>query len=167
MPQIQAHQTFMYQSLLTSKLQCQLLSPAAKLPVRAHEGDAGLDIFASETVYLAPGEYKVVNTDLAVNVPYGYAIQVRGRSGLAFKNLVFCAHNGTVDHGYIGPIKVMMHNASSQPFLIEQGTRFAQLVIQAVELWGVEAVERFSGLEDQSSLTDTARGTSGFGSTGV
>jgi dUTP pyrophosphatase len=143
--------------LSASKLEFQLLSPAAILPTRAHSGDAGLDLYAANAVYLAPGVIAVVDTDLAVSIPYGFEGQVRGRSGLAFKNLVLCVHNGTIDHGYTGPIKVLMQNASTEPYTIAQGTRFAQLVVSSVLLWAPKAVDGFE---------ESVRGVNGFGSTG-
>jgi dUTP pyrophosphatase len=145
-------------ALTTPTVNFRLLTPAAKLPTRAHPGDAGLDLYASNAHLIMPGCITVVETDLAVDIPFGYEGQVRGRSGLAFNNLIFCVHNGTIDHGYQGPIKVLMQNASTKPFTIEQGTRLAQLIISPVMLWTPKAVESF---------TASVRGTNGFGSTGA
>ena len=129
----------------------------AVVPVRAYEGDAGLDLTACERVELAPGERALVGTGLAVAIPEGYAGFVQPRSGLAAKNgLTIVNTPGLVDSGYRGELKVILLNTDERdPFVVEPGMRIAQLVV--LELPDVDPVE-------VDELPASERGVRGFGS---
>ncbi len=128
------------------------------LPAYATEGAAGMDVVAAEDVDLAPGARHAVATGLAVAIPAGYEIQVRPRSGLAFKYGVTVANApGTIDSDYRGELKVILINLGAEAFEVRRGDRVAQLVLAPVT--------RGSWLEVEE-LDVTARGEGGFGSTG-
>ncbi|MCA1748878.1 MAG: dUTP diphosphatase [Sphingomonadales bacterium] len=129
------------------------------LPAYASEGAAGMDVVAAEDVRLAPGERKAVPTGFAVAIPPGYEIQVRPRSGLAFKQGISVLNTpGTVDSDYRGEVKVILANLGSEPFEALRGERIAQLVPAPVQR---------ARLREVDELDATVRGTGGFGSTGV
>ena len=135
------------------------LTPDAVLPSYAHPGDAGMDLTSIEEVELPPGEIRLVKTGLAMTLPSGTEAQVRPRSGLAAKHGVTVANTpGTIDEGYRGEICVILVNLGKAPFRVDKGMRIAQMVIAPVLRVGVAEV---------SELSDTERGTGGFGSSGV
>jgi dUTP pyrophosphatase len=129
----------------------------AVVPVRAYNGDAGLDLSSCERVELAPGERALVPTGLAIAIPEGYAGYVQPRSGLAAKHGISIVNTpGLVDSGYRGELLVNLVNTDKhEPFVVEPGMRIAQLVI--LELPEVELVE-------VDELPDSERGARGFGS---
>lgn len=140
------------------EIQVKLLHPEARLPARAHPGDAGADLFAVEAVVIPPGERKDVGTGLAVSIPAGYGGFVQPRSGLAFKHGVMLVNSpGLVDSGYRGEVRVALYNSGSEPFAVRVGERIAQLVVQEVEE---------TSFVEKKELPDTARGDCGFGSSG-
>jgi dUTP diphosphatase len=129
------------------------------LPAYARPGDAGLDLRASESVKLEPGERRLVPTGLAIAIPEGHAGLVLPRSGLAMqKGVTVLNAPGLIDSGYRGEVKVLLINHGPAVVAIERGERIAQLVIQAVARARLVEVER---------LPDSARGGKGFGSTGA
>lgn len=137
------------------------LHPLAKIPVYMSNGASGCDVQAclESAIEIAPGEWAAVPTGLALEIPLGYEVQVRPRSGLAFKKgLTVLNAPGTIDSDYRGEVKVLLVNLSRVPTRVEPGDRIAQWVVQRVEV--VSFVE-------SGSLSDTARGAGGFGSTGV
>lgn len=128
------------------------------LPAYATDGAAGMDVCAAEDVDLAAGARHAVATGFAVAIPDGYEIQVRPRSGLAFKHGISVPNApGTIDSDYRGELKVLLINHGSENFAIRRGDRVAQLVLAPVTR------AAFSEVDD---LDDTARGAGGFGSTG-
>lgn len=129
------------------------------LPTRAHEGDAGLDLYACEAAHLGPGERWSVGTGVAVEIPEGHAGLVLPRSGLAKKHGIALVNSpGLIDSGYRGEVRVLLLNTDpAETFRIEPGDRIAQLVIAPIAL--AEPVE-------VESLTDSQRGDGGFGSSG-
>ena len=135
------------------------LNEAAKAPLRAHPGDAGCDLFSSESARLEPGERASVGTGIAVEIPEGSAGLVLPRSGLAAKHGISVVNApGLIDAGYRGEVRVLLLNTDrGEAFEIAPGDRIAQLVI--VEIGDSEPVEA-------DSLAETARGEGGFGSTG-
>ncbi len=135
------------------------LDETLPLPIRAHPGDAGVDLFAAVAVTLAPGERAVVPTGVAIALPDGYAAFVHPRSGLAARHGVTIVNApGTVDAGYRGEIKVTLLNTDPrQPVEFARGDRIAQLVIQQVAR---------PVFHEVASLPGSARGDGGFGSTG-
>ena len=128
------------------------------LPAYATAHAAGLDVVAAESLTLAPGRRHAVATGFAIAIPHGYEVQVRPRSGLAFKHGISVLNTpGTIDSDYRGEIKVILANLGSEPFAIARGERIAQLVPAPV----LQA--RFEEVDD---LDETVRGEGGFGSTG-
>ena len=132
----------------------------AVLPARAYAGDAGLDLTACERVELGPGERGIVPTGLAVAVPDGYAGFVLRRSGLAAKHGVTVLNApGLVDSGYRGELRVILLNTDKrETFVVEPGTRVAQLVLVPIALAEPRDVDELPGSE---------RGEGGFGSSGT
>lgn len=133
------------------------------LPSYATEGAAGFDLRAAvpadEPAVLDPGKWMLVQTGFAVGLPAGWEMQIRPRSGLAVKNGVTVLNTpGTVDCDYRGPVGVCLINLGEEPFTIARGDRIAQAVI---------APAPRAALIEVGSLDDTARGSGGFGSTGV
>lgn len=136
------------------------LDEAAIVPTYAHDGDAGLDMYANEDVRIAPYSHKMVGTGIAVDIPLGFVGLIHPRSGLAAKKgLTVLNAPGTVDAGYRGEVKIILMNHSPNFVDIGRGDRIAQLVVQEVVYAAVELVEQFEGF--------TARDTAGFGSTGA
>jgi dUTP pyrophosphatase len=135
------------------------LDPGLPLPVRAHPGDAGADLFAAQDVELAPGQRAMVPTGIAIALPDGYAAFVHPRSGLAARHGVTLVNApGTVDAGYRGEIRVTLLNTDAEhPVRLQRGDRIAQLIVQRV------AEPVFYEVE---TLPGSARGEGGFGSTG-
>ncbi len=132
------------------------LDPNAKLPVRAHEGDAGLDLCALEGAVIGAGERGVVGTGIAIAVPLGHVGLILDRSGLAAK-LGITNLGGVIDAGYRGEWKVIMLNTSDKPYEVAAGERIAQILVVPIALPDVCEV---------SELDDTMRGDGHFGSTG-
>jgi dUTP pyrophosphatase len=133
------------------------LHDAATLPIKAYEGDAGLDLAACERVELGPGERAVVGTGLTVAIPDGHAGFVQPRSGLAAKHGITILNTpGLVDAGYRGELKVVLLNTDrAEPFVVEPGMRIAQLVVVPVALPEPTEV---------AELPASERGEKGFGS---
>jgi len=132
-----------------------------ELPRAMSEHAAGLDVRATvdEPLVLQPGERAAVPTGLQMAVPAGAEIQVRPRSGLAFRHGVTVINSpGTIDADYRGEVKVLLVNHGDQPFTVERGMRVAQLVVATVTPVSVHVVD---------DLDETDRGAGGFGSTGV
>jgi dUTP pyrophosphatase len=130
------------------------------LPAYATSGAAGMDAVAalSAPLVLAPGARAAVPTGLAMAIPEGFEVQVRPRSGLAFKHGLTVANApGTIDADYRGEVQVLLVNLGAEPVTIERGMRIAQLVPAAVTRARLLVVD---------SLDDTERGEGGFGSTG-
>jgi dUTP pyrophosphatase len=140
-------------------LRVRRLDPAARLPVRAHDGDAGLDLRALEAFELAPGERAMVRTGVALEIPRDHAGLVLPRSGLAARHGIALVNApGLIDAGYRGEVSVLLLNTDTDAiFRAEAGDRIAQLVIVRVE--SPEVVEA-------RELSDSARGADGFGSSG-
>jgi dUTP diphosphatase len=141
------------------KLRIARMDERARLPTRAHDGDAGLDLCALEDAMLAPGERASVPTGIAVEIMPGQAGLVLPRSGLAARHGISVVNApGLIDAGYRGEVRVLLLNTDrDQSFQIAAGDRIAQLVLVRVEL---------PELVEVDSLTDSARGTGGFGSSG-
>jgi dUTP pyrophosphatase len=130
------------------------------LPGYETEGSAGMDIRAAinDPIIIKKGEVVVVPTNLSVEIPFGYEIQVRPRSGLAAKHGIGILNSpGTIDSDYRGEIKIILINFGKEDFTIQKGERIAQLI--------VSRVFRADFLEE-NSLNESKRGTGGFGHTG-
>jgi dUTP pyrophosphatase len=142
-------------------LQIMRLANGAGLPLPAYEteGAAGMDLRAAENAVLRPSERVLMPTGLAVAIPSGFEIQVRPRSGLAVKHGVTVLNApGTIDSDYRGEIKVPLINHGATDFAINRGDRIAQMVMAPVVRAALSEVE---------ALAETARGGSGFGSSGL
>jgi dUTP pyrophosphatase len=137
----------------------QRLDPGLPLPGRAHPGDAGTDLYAAQDVELPPGQRALVPTGIAIALPDGYAGFVHPRSGLAARHGVTIVNApGTVDAGYRGEIRVTLLNTDpDRPVRFQRGDRIAQLIIQRVA---------HPVFHEVATLPGSARGDSGFGSTG-
>ncbi|MBP5251527.1 MAG: dUTP diphosphatase [Treponema sp.] len=138
-----------------------LCQKGAVLPVYKTSGAAGADVCAylENDVVIKKGERALIGTGLQFEIPEGYEIQVRPRSGLAFKNGVTVLNTpGTIDSDYRGELKVLLANFGSEDFTVKNGDRIAQIVVAPVTL---------GDFTDASSLSETERGAGGFGSTGV
>jgi dUTP pyrophosphatase len=136
------------------------LDARARLPARAHPGDAGLDLYAVEPAVLAAGERASIPTGIAVEIPPGHAGLVLPRSGLAARHGISVVNApGLIDAGYRGEVRVLLLNTDrEQAFELAAGDRIAQLVVVAVAI---------SEVDEVTSLTDTVRGAGGFGSSGA
>ncbi|MGB0435943.1 MAG: dUTP diphosphatase [Mycobacterium sp.] len=134
------------------------------LPSRAHDGDAGIDLYSARDVELGPGERALVPTGLAVAIPFGMVGLLHPRSGLAARvGLSIVNSPGTIDAGYRGEIKVALINLDpGNPIAIRRGDRIAQLLVQRVELPELAEVASF----DEAGLAETTRGDGGHGSSG-
>lgn len=131
-----------------------------QLPQYETSGAAGLDVKANEDVTIKPGERALIKTGLYVEIPEGYEIQVRPRSGLAIKyGISVCNTPGTIDHDYRGNIGVILINHGSTDFEVKIGDRIAQLVLNRVERID------WSTVLSKDELSKTDRGAGGFGST--
>lgn len=129
------------------------------MPEYATLGAAGMDICAAETLNLRVGKRHAVATGFAFAIPEGFEIQVRPRSGLALKHGITCLNTpGTIDSDYRGEVKVILANLGEDDFIINKGDRIAQIVVAPVTHGVMHEVE---------TLDETARGSGGFGSTGV
>jgi dUTP pyrophosphatase len=137
-------------------LKFQLLSSDATLPAYAHDDDAAFDIYSSESLILKKGEFKPVSTSVSSEIPKGYYVSIRGRSGLAFNNGIDVLA-GVIDAGYRGEWKVIIANLGREDLKIGKGERIAQGIL--TELPKVKIVE-------VKKLSDSKRGKKGFGSTG-
>jgi dUTP pyrophosphatase len=136
-------------------------SAGLPLPSYATSGAAGMDLLAAvdAPVTLAPGGRALIPTGLLIAIPDGYELQIRPRSGLALRHGIVLPNSpGTIDSDYRGELQIILLNAGTEPFTVERGMRIAQAVIGPV----VRAVWR-----EVDELDGTARGSSGFGSTGT
>ena len=148
---------------MSVELAFQALPPFGELPLPAYAtaGAAGMDIVAAvtEDLVLAPGGRSAVPTGLSMAVPAGHEVQVRPRSGLALRHGVTVANApGTIDSDYRGEVKILLVNLGDADFTVSRGMRIAQIVLAPVTRADPKLVEE---------LDDTARGSGGFGSTGL
>ena len=141
------------------RLKVKRLSESAVVPVFARAGDAGMDLCASAGVRIEPGEWKLVPTGIAIELPPQTEAQVRPRSGLALRHGVTVLNTpGTIDEGYRGEVGVILINHGREPFDVTVGARIAQLVV--MPRLSIDVV-------DVDALTETERGAGGFGSSGT
>ena len=138
------------------KVAVKKLGPEARIPVRHHEGDAGLDLFSCVQMVIKPGETAAVPTGLQLAIPLGYVGLIWDKSGIALRGVHRLA--GVVDAGYRGEVKVVLTNLGKETFEITPGTKIAQMLVQPVESPEIVEVEE---------LDKTSRGEGGFGSTGL
>lgn len=130
------------------------LDPGAYVPERAHPNDAGLDLRSMENKYVSPGEFVKFDTGVHVQIPEGYVGLITSKSGLMAKGIT---SRGTIDSGYTGSIKAILFNHGEEGYLVRKGDKVTQLVVLPCVVEDIELV---------SSLEETDRGESGFGSSG-
>ena len=144
-----------------TKIQIKTISNAVLIPKYETPGSSGMDIAAhiEENIIINPGEKALVPTGFSLAIPNGYEVQIRPRSGLATRKSVTVLNTpGTIDADYRGEIKVILINLGKDKFIIENGKRIAQMVVCPVAQVQLEEVEE---------LSETDRGSGGFGSTGT
>jgi dUTP pyrophosphatase len=145
---------------LTTELQVRLLHPAARVPRRAHEHDAGYDLSCVEDFTLWPGRRRTVGTGVAIALPIGTAGLVTPRSGLASRHGITVVNApGLVDPGYRGELRVVLLNTGDAPYAARAGDRIAQLLLVPFVAPDVRAVDELAPAPDE-------RGELGYGSTG-
>ena len=141
------------------KIKIQKINNDAVVAHYVHKGDAGMDLYSVEEVILAAGERKLIGTGLKFEIPMGFELQVRPKSGLAANFGVTVLNTpGTVDSGYRGEVKVILYNSSKNEYQVKKGEKIAQAVIAKYEEAEIEEV---------AELSETSRGDGGFGSTGL
>lgn len=132
-----------------------------ELPQYATPMSAGMDLraFTNEPITIMPGERKLVHSGINIQLPEGYELQVRPRSGLALKHGITLTNSpGTIDADYRGDVGAIVHNLGTEPFVVNNGDRICQIV--AKEYVKIE-------WEETDSLDSTERGEGGFNSTGI
>jgi len=144
-----------------TKIQIKKLSTSVSIPKYKTLGSSGMDIAAyiENKIIIYPREKALISTGFSLSIPIGYEVQIRPRSGLAAKkNITVLNTPGTIDADYRGEIKVILINFGNEKFIIENGDRIAQMVVCPV----IQA-----SLEEVKELSNTERGSGGFGSTGT
>ena len=144
-----------------TKILIKRLSKNIDLPKYETNGSSGMDLAAciEGSIIINPGKIAIIPTGFALSIPTGFEVQIRPRSGLAAKQKISVLNTpGTIDADYRGEIKVILINLSENKFIVENGLRIAQMVVCPV----IQA--EFQEVKD---LSKTARGSGGFGSTGV
>ena len=143
------------------KIQIKRLSVSVLIPKYETLGSSGMDIaaFIENNIIIYPGEKALVPTGFSISVPIGYEVQIRPRSGLAAKKSITVLNTpGTIDADYRGEVKVILINLGKEKFIVENGDRIAQMVVCPV----IQA-----DFEEVKELSNTERGSGGFGSTGT
>ena len=130
-------------------------SSTGKQPYKAYVDSAGFDLYADETVLVLPQNRSLVSKGLRMQIPLGYCGKIYPRSGLANKIVAF---NGTIDSGFLGVVKVLLFNFSTEEYTVQKGTRIAQMVFTKSE----NVVFNFDTLDSSSN-----RNIQGFGSSGL
>ncbi len=136
-------------------------SDKVPIPKYETEGSSGMDIaaFIDKNIEIKPGEKAIIPTGFSLSIPKNFEVQIRPRSGLAAKNSISVLNTpGTIDSDYRGEIKVILINLGKNTFIIENNLRIAQMVVCPI----IQAK-----LEDVKELSETTRGSDGFGSTGI
>ena len=142
-------------------MKIKVISLSGSLPQYETEGSAGMDIkaYLEEPVTLKPGKRALIPTGLFMEIPEGFEVQIRARSGLAVKYGIGLTNGiGTIDSDYRGEIKVSLINWGEEDFTINNGERIAQMVVSRYEKAELEEVE---------VISETTRGSGGFGHTGL
>jgi dUTP pyrophosphatase len=140
------------------KIKLKRLNKDAKIPTHAHTWDAGLDLYSVEDVVLRPGEIKRIRSGWAFEIPEGYYVEIYNRSGLSSKNQVVIISSRIIDSPYRGEIFVPMKNIGDQIVSIMKNTKYAQIILKK----RIDVT-----FEEVDELSETDRGSGGFGSTGV
>lgn len=133
-----------------------VLDSGAILPQRAHDQDAGLDLYSREEQIILPGDSAVFDTGVHVELPVGTFGKLESKSGLNVKYGIV-SHGGVIDSGFVGSISVKLYNHGDKPYMIRKGDKIIQMIVQPCLYPELELVDR---------LADTERGEGKFGSTG-
>jgi dUTP pyrophosphatase len=142
---------------METKIKLKKLDKNVLLPTKQSNRAAGFDLYSNENTVIETGENKLVGTGFSMELPTGFEAQIRSRSGLALKYRIFVLNSpGTIDEDYRGEVGVILMNLSDNNFVIKKGDRIAQMII--TELPSIL-------LEETTTLSETKRGTGGFGST--
>jgi dUTP pyrophosphatase len=146
------------------------MRPKARLPVRAHQMDAGMDLFYcpngekklydSKDFFIPPKESRLIPTGIKVEIPYGYMLEIKNKSGIAYKRQLIVGAC-VVDPGYNGEVYVNLHNIGAETQMIRPGDKVAQAILIPIVHCKVEEVE-----SDEFLNFHSKRGEGGFGSTG-
>lgn len=142
--------------MISRKVKFTLLDANAKIPSYAHDDDAGFDIYTNESFTLKKAEYKAISTGISSEIPKGFFVSFRGKSGLAF-NFGLDVMGGVIDAGYRGEWKVIMVNLGKKSCKFEKGDKIAQGILQIVP---------HANITESKTLSTSKRGKDGFGSTG-
>lgn len=137
-------------------LKIKKLHPEATIPKYLILGDAAMDLYACEHKIIRPNQRELIPTGIAMAIPQGNVGLIWDRSGMA-ANYGIKSMGGVIDSNYRGEIKVILHNLTAQPFVVEKGMRIAQMLIQKIEQKEIMEVQE---------LDESVRGEKGFGSTG-
>jgi len=138
------------------KVEIKKINNDAKIPVYAHEGDAGMDIYSAESVVVEAGAHVKIHTGIAMEIPSGFVGLVWDKSGISM-NYGLKTLGGVIDAGYRGEVVIGVVNLSKKNYSVEKGCKIAQMLIQKVESPEVKEVKE---------LNNSERGEKGFGSTG-
>jgi dUTP pyrophosphatase len=131
----------------------------AIIPHYAHDGDSGMDVYSTEDIVIMHYKRILVPTGISFEIPKGFEIQVRPKSGLALNHgLTLLNTPGTLDSGYRGELKILIFNTSDQPYEVKKGEKIAQIILARYEQAEIQEV---------NDLGDSSRGEGGFGSTGL
>ena len=148
----------------TSKLELgyNVLNYDTKTPVYNYGSDSGFDLYSTVEVTIPPFGRELIPTGLSFDIPDGYEIQVRSKSGLALKQGLMCLNSpGTVDNGYTGEVKAIIFNTNNESFTITKGMKVAQAVLCPV------VNGKWVNLIEKDTINEKERGENGFGSTGI
>ena len=141
------------------KIKVILNDKLAKAPTKAHETDAGYDVYSIENVVIEAGESAVVNTGIILDTPKGMWVKIEDRSSMAIRGLKTAG--GVIDSGYLGDIKIILWNLSKLPQTINKGDKIAQFIPHATYNNGIDVADGSNVF-----VLNTNRGTNGFGSSG-
>ena len=130
----------------------------ATLPTKSHPTDSGYDLYSAEQRIISPGEVEIISIGIVLQLPRGWEVQIRPRSGMAGRGITVINAPGTIDQTYTGDIQVMLVNLGKEVFEVHIGDRIAQAVPQPVYEMGVHKISE--------RPTSPSRGDAGFGSTG-
>lgn len=140
------------------KLGVKKLDPNAKLPTKAYPTDSGYDLYSNQEYELFPEETEKIKTGISFQIPDGYEVQIRSRSGMALNGIVVANSPGTIDQTYTGEIMIILRNNNIElSQTIKVGQKIAQAVLAPVVKSEIEEIEE---------LPETERGSNGFGSSG-
>ena len=152
----------LYDESIKSELFVQKIHKDALLPYYAYSTDSGFDLSSVQEITIEPFGRALVPTGLRMNIPMGFEIQVRPKSGLAINEGITVLNTpGTVDQGYNGELKVIVFNTNNKPFTIKNKMKIAQAVLCPV------ASGKFVNIIEVENIEETDRGDNGFGSTGL